>query len=160
MKIEAQIHFLFVSFRKFIIKNRKRLNKVFAGLLTLIGIFSALPLFSDTWRDTFIEYWNKFIGGLPNFIAYFYDPRAFVLYIIGLLIWITLVYYKYEVRFLELSIKNKRELANELPLIKKSCPTNHYLGLIFGKLNNKALDVKDRRGSDIISTIDKNIKNV
>lgn len=158
MKIEANIHYLFVRCRKIALNNRKNINKAFAGLLTIIGLFSALPLFSDKWRDIFLLYWDQFITNLPGFLAYFYDPRAFILYIVGIFLFMRLIYFKYEVRFLELAIKNKRDLAIELPKIKQACPSNHFLGLIIGKLNERALEVKDRRGADIISTIDKNIK--
>lgn len=158
MKIEPQIHYLFISCRKFALNNRKKINNVFGGILTLIALFSALPLFSDKWRVIFLDYCSKVWNGLPLFISFFYDPKAFILYIISILVYIKLIYYKHEVRFLELALKNKRELAEELIKIKAACPNNHYLGLILGKLNTQALEVKNRRGSDIISSIDKNIK--
>lgn len=158
MKFGSRIHYLFVSFSKFAINNRKRINKAFGALLAILALVSALPLFSDHWRDIFLAYWGKFVNGLPSFIAYFYQPRAFIIYIVVLFLWMRLIYYKYEVRFLELALKNKRELAIELPKIKQTLPNDHYLGLILGKLNDTALEVKDRKGSDIISAIDKNIK--
>jgi len=101
---------------------------------------------------------RSFINQLPGFAGYFYDPRAFILYVIMLILWMTFIYYKHEVRFLELALENKRDLAMELPKIIEGCPTNHYLGLIIGKLGETALNVKDRRGPDIIRSIDKNIK--
>jgi len=158
MKIDARIHYLFVTGRKSIVRNQKKIRKAFAGLLTLIALVSALPLFSDHWREIFLRYLRKLVNNLPAFLAYFYDPRAFIIYLILIFLWMTLVYYRYEVRFMELALENKRELALELPKIRQACPNNHYLGLILGKLNDTALTVKDRKGSEIISAIDKNIK--
>lgn len=158
MKVEAGIHRAVISFQKFTLNHRKKIHKAFAGLLTIIGLFSALPLFSDRWRDIFLDYCRRVTTSFPVFISFFYDPRAFILYIILILVWIKLIYYKHEVQFLELALEYKRELSAELPGIKNAKPKNHYLGIIIGKLNEKALNVKDQYGAKIISAIDKNIK--
>ena len=160
MKLGTRVHYTIVIMRRFITNEtrRKRLNQLFAGLITLITIFSVIPLIVDNWRPILEKFFSKAIGAFPSFAAFFYDPRAFILYLVILLFWLSKVYHKHESRFLQLALQSKRELAADLPLILNGRPNNHYLGLIIGKFGEDALRIKERRGAQILSSIDKNIK--
>jgi hypothetical protein len=158
MKFQGKIHYLFGSFRSYLIYHRKAVNTVFKFILGLIGIASVLPLISDTWRQESKEIINKVIKNFPEFARHFYDPRSFVFYIIILLMWLTLVYYKFEVLFLRLALENKRRIAEDLPVIRRSGPKNHTIFFLLGRLEESSLKLIMRRGPEIISAIDKNIK--
>lgn len=154
----SKIHYLVILLRKFIISHQKALNNAFKFFLTVFTIISFVPLFYDKWRDACWNFIVNIVHQMPAFLAYFYDNRAFILYTILVFLWISVTYYKHEVRFLQLAVDNKRELAMELPKIRSGCPHNHFLGLIIGELGEKALMVKEKKSTDIISSIDKNIK--
>jgi hypothetical protein len=158
MKFQGKLHYFISTFSKFISANKKNINKAFAIFLTAITLFSTLPLFSDSWRRTLVNYFSNVRDKFPEFTSYFYDSRAFIFYTIGVFIWVTLIYYKFEVRFLNLALQNKREISEELSKIFESLPKNHTFFILLGKLEKEALDLMAKKGSDIISAIDKNIK--
>lgn len=154
----TKIHFLIILLRKFIINNQRRIRNTFGVLLTLFTIISFVPLFFDKWRESCWDFFVRVYHQLPEFFSYFNDSRAFILYTLIFFLWVSLVYFRHEVRFLQMALDNKRELAMELPRIKNGCPNNHYLGLIIGELGEKALKVKEEKSTNIIASIDKNIK--
>ena len=139
-------------------KHQTKLRIFAAWILGIATILSILPLFFEKNSNVLNEKYLLFKSNLLNYIDYYFSKEAIIFLLILLIVYLSKVYYRYEVRFLKYNLERKLDIAQNLQQTFKVRPKNHYVSLIYGKLGKEALTVKKSFSGGLIEKINMNIK--
>jgi hypothetical protein len=146
------IHAFILQSKHFFIRHSKTVKRVVALGSTIGAIYKVVPFLLHTPPED--------VGPRLLQIATEALPHLAQFLVVCLAIYFFLMYMfeRHERKMLQLRFEGKGDVARDFLAIRKALPNNHYLGLVVGRMRDEALEVKERRGTDILDAINKNIK--